>query len=137
MQFKSFSVDYAKILEQNDLMAVTKLLAVKLMQTPYLPVGDFIKDLNNSDLNHFIETMDEEDEEKKPLSDLLLLAEMLATAEGCSSSETSDEFMDRVNTLSGFFLIESLYRKGLVKVYHNNMSFHEDMKDELVVEALK
>jgi len=35
-----------------------------------------------------------------------------------------------------FLTIESLSRKGLVKVHHNNMSFHEDCMDKIIVEKL-
>jgi hypothetical protein len=35
-----------------------------------------------------------------------------------------------------FVAMESLYRKGMVKVYHKNMSLGEDASDKIVVEKI-
>jgi hypothetical protein len=45
-----YSLNYAEIVEHKTLMAVTRLLATELMKTPYIVVGDYIKQLSDSDL---------------------------------------------------------------------------------------
>jgi hypothetical protein len=61
---------------------------------------------------------------------------MLATAEGLDSANDLQVFIDRSNQLTGFIIIESLKRKGLVRVYYENMSFGEEHGDKVVVEKI-
>ena len=68
--------------------------------------------------------------------DMILISEMLATGEGCDPSKTPDEFADRMRHMMTLMVIESLGRKGLVKVYRENMSFHPDMGSKIVVERI-
>lgn len=37
----------------------------------------------------------------------------------------------------GFFACEGLFRKGLVKLHRENMSFGSDMGDKLLVEKIR
>jgi hypothetical protein len=73
---------------------------------------------------------------QKRLDDILIISEMLATAEGLDGAADLDVFIDRSNQLTGFIIIESLKRKGLVKVYYENMSFGEELGDKVVVERI-
>jgi hypothetical protein len=41
-----------------------------------------------------------------------------------------------MNAFCAFLAIEGLSRKGLVKVYHENISFGEDFGNKIVVEKL-
>ena len=126
-----YSLNYPLILENKNVMSVTKLLAHRLMNNPYITVGDYIKELADTDLDTLQHCIEAEQYE-----DIILIAEMLATAEGCDQSPDFDAFRDRANGLVGFLTVESLGRKGLVKVHHENMSFAEDMKDKVLVEKV-
>lgn len=127
-----YSLNYGEIVNHKGLMAVTRLLAQQLMDNPYLVVGDYIKELSDSDLKALMQAEDNEEYE-----DLILMSEMLATGEGCDQSATDEIFKERTNHLITLLVIESLARKGLVRVYHENMSFNEDMGDKIVVEKIE
>jgi hypothetical protein len=129
----TFHVNYAKVLDQKDMLPVTRLLAADLLSTPYMPVGDFIAGLSDASLAELIEVCN--DENHPHFEELLLIAEMLSAAEGLESG-TLDTIHERTNHLITLIAIESLARKGLVKVHHKNMSFGEDMGDKVIVEKL-
>jgi hypothetical protein len=133
----SYSVDHAKVIQSQDCLAVTKLLAVDLMARPYMQVGDFFKKLSDTDLHNLMDVVEANDgEPNERFSDLLLIAEMLAGAEGLGGGESVDMITDRTNQLISFLIIVSLERKGLVKVHYENMSFGDDMGDKIVVERI-
>ena len=46
---------------------------------------------------------------------------------------TLDTIHQRTNHLITLIAIESLSRKGLVKVHHKNMSFGDDMGDKVII----
>ena len=142
-QIGEFEINYDSVLAYKDCMPVTRLLAADLMQNPYLTVGIFLKNLSDSDLATFSEIVEanfdieEEDTVEDPrLADLVLIAEMLSRAEGITSANDT-ELQQTVNKFMVMITMESLARKGLVKVYHNNMSFGEDAADRIVIEKLK
>lgn len=126
-----YSLNYGEISEYKQLMAVTRMLSKQMMVTPYVVVGEFIKELSDSDLKALMNA-----EQNGEFEDLILMAEMLATGEGCDQAATDEVFKERTNHLITLLVIESLYRKGLVRVYHENMSFNEDMLDKVVVEKI-
>ena len=129
-----YSLNYAEIVKQKDLMAMTRLLASDLMRDGYIRVGDYIKDISDTDLETLVEAMDRQDDHQ--YDDMILISEMLATGEGCDPSKTPDEFADRMQQMMVLMVCESLARKGLVRIHRENMSFHPDMKDKIVVEKI-
>jgi len=129
----TFHVNYAKVLDQKDMLPVTRLLAADLLSTPYMPVGDFIAGLSDASLAELIEVCN--DENHAHFEELLLIAEMLSAAEGLESG-TLDTIHERTNHLITLIAIEYFARKGLVIVHHKNMSFGEDMGDKVIVEKL-
>jgi len=113
------------------------MLAMKLMENPYVNVGEFISSLSNDDLQILIEKIEVEDRgDGAQLEDLIVISGMLAISEGLDTTFDVDEVMHRIDKLVGFLVIESLKRKGFVKVFYENMSFGEDMGDKVVVEKI-
>ncbi len=131
---EGFTVNYQKIVDEKSMLSVTRLLAVSMMNNPYIVVGDFLKNISDIDLNTLVEIVDA-GEEHDNFGDLMLLAEMLATGEGLEHGNL-DIMHDRINQFLVFITCESLFRKGLVKIHHKNMSFGEDMANAIVVEKL-
>ena len=131
---EKFTLVYENIIKAKDLMPITRALALDLSNTGYISVGDFLRDMNDNDLVNLLAIS--EDEERDEYSQILLISEMLATGEGLSTSDNSEEFANRMTQLVMFLAIESLHRKGLVKVYRENMSFGEDMANKIIVEKL-
>lgn len=136
MEFDSnkLSLVYGNIIKAKDLMPVTRALALDLSNTGYISVGDFLRDMNDNDLKNLLDIS--ENKEREEYSQILLISEMLATGEGLSPSDNAEEFASRMSQLVMLLAIESLHRKGLVKIYRGNMSFGADMADKVIVEKL-
>ena len=129
-----YTIQYDKVLTDTSLMASTRWLAWQIGQDGYKTVGDYMRELSDGDLKYLLEVSGKEDEEQ--FSEIALLSEMLATAEGLPSSESVDDFLHRTTAIIGFLACEGLRRKGLVKIHYENMSFGPDMGDKLLVEKL-
>jgi hypothetical protein len=126
----SYSVNLPEVAKYKKCLAVTRLLATQLMENPYLVVGEFIRDLSDEDLKALNDKIDHEEFE-----DAILIANMLVMGEGIATGDF-DDYQKHTNVLAGFLAIESLARHGLVKVYHENMSFGDDVGDKIIVERI-
>jgi hypothetical protein len=131
-----YYVNCAEVSKQNDLLAVTRMLAKDLQINTFMTVGDFMKSLSDDDLRILMEGSDYA-ENGEMLDDIMLIAMMLSTAEGAKDIDTLDDVHAMVNRFIGFLVVESLGRKKLVKVLHQNMSFDEDMGDKVIVERIE
>jgi hypothetical protein len=105
------------------------------METGYIVVGDFLKNMSDADLQALTDNM--EDDARNQYQDLILVSEMLATGEGCEPSQNDGQFEDRAQQFVTLLILESLHRKGMVKLYHENISFNEDMGDKIIVEKIE
>lgn len=129
-----FTINYSEVIKSKDSLAVTKLLAAKIMQTPYMKVGEWFKDISDTDLETLVDISDNENSSN--FEDLILIVEMLCSAEGLASSLNMEELHERIGHLIMLLVGEQLHRKGLVKFYHDNISFGEDAGDKIVMEKL-
>ena len=100
-----------------------------------MTVGDFIGDLSDTDLDFLVKGIDLENGDKY-YADYILICMMLASAEGVATPDDDEEFSQFVDRLIMLLAIESLGRKGLIKVYRENMSFGEDAGDKIVCEKI-
>lgn len=128
-----FSINYERVLHQETFLPVTRLLAADLMKSQYMPIGDFIKSLNDNSLRELNSIA--EDEDHPNFEEMILITEMLAAAEGTNLGGTP-QVHQRLNMFITWLVFESLKRKGLVKVYYENLSFGDDMADKIVVEKI-
>jgi hypothetical protein len=69
------------------------------------------------------------------MEDIVLMTEMLSRAEGVPS-QSVDEITENVNYFGACITCVSLARKGLVRVYYDNMSFGADNGDKMIVEKI-
>mgnify|MGYP003704469103 CR=1 FL=1 len=129
--YSNLQLDYAKVLASKDTLSVTRMLAAQLINGGYLSVGEFLKSLSDTDLQMLVNLTDEKD--TPHVADFIVMAEMLAIGEGCDSAVDSNEFQYRTQQMITFILLESLYRKGLVELTHENLSFHPDMVEAGIV----
>ena len=134
---ENFTLDLQAISKSATLMSITKMLALRLLENPYMNVGDYLQSLSDGDVDVLILKIDQIPEaEGNDLEDLMLIADMLATGEGLDQSQTAEAFHDRLNRLVNLILLESLKRKGFVKLFYENMSFGEDMEDKQIAEKI-
>ncbi len=131
---QSYHVNYKNIVNEKSLLAMTRLLAIDLTKNPYMTIGDFLKNVSDGDLEELIKIVDD-NEEHPHFEDLMLISMMLASAEG-TEGNTLESVTSNLNMFTTFIVCESLNRKKLVKVFHENMSFGEDMKNKIIAKPL-
>lgn len=125
-----------KIIESDKLLPVTKSVAKMLMRNPYTSLGKFFKKLSDENLQVLMEIIDEGDSEfNEGMEDIVLMTEMLSRAEGVPS-QCIDDITENVNYFGACITCVSLARKGLVRVYYDNMSFGTDNGDKMIVEKI-
>lgn len=127
-----YTIDFNEVIKHKDLFAVTRLLAASLQQTPYMHPGMFIKDLTDTDLQTLL---DHVDPEHSSFENMMLIALMLTAAEGIAT--TNEQVHRSINAMIVMLSSESLRRKGLVKVHHQNFSFGEDADNKIVLEKIE
>jgi len=134
------TVNYQKVLKQNDYMAVTRLLAANLISEPYMTMRDFLIGLSDRDLKELLEILDttgmgrEEDTDPR-LEEVVLIVVMLSQAEGLSAGD-SQTVSSRLNAFALILAIESLFRKKLVKIFRENMTLGEDYGSKVICEKI-
>ena len=136
IDFENSHPDMEKIIESDKLLPVTKSVAKMLMRNPYTSLGRFFKKLSNENLEILMEIIDEGDSEfNERMEDIVLMTEMLSRAEGVPS-QSIEEITENVNYFGACVTCVSLARKGLVRVYYENMSFGTDQGEKVLVERL-
>ena len=136
IDFENSHPDMEKIIESDKLLPVTKSVAKMLMRNPYTSLGRFFKKLSNENLEILMEIIDEGDSEfNERMEDIVLMTEMLSRAEGVPS-QSVDEITENVNYFGACITCVSLARKGLVRVYYDNMSFGKDQGEKILVEKI-
>ena len=112
-------------------MLSTRVLAAELKINPYKTLKDYFNNLKDQDVFELSNRIDRDE-----LEEVLLLSEMLAFAEG-SKSENLEDVTRNVNLFGSLIICESLYRKGLVDIVRENMSFDTAYYDKPVVRRKK
>ena len=140
--FDEYELNFNKIVNDNTMLSVTRLLASQLQQNPYITVKDFFEGLSDEDLEVLLEVADalerEADNDINEIDhghELILITEMLVRAEGLITA-TAEEMFRRIQMMCMFLACESLFRKGIVKLHRDNLSFGEDMLSQVIVEKI-
>ena len=142
-QYTDFDINYDNVIASKECLSMTRILAADLKNNPYMTVGDFLRNISKSDLailSDIVEQhmgFDEEDEvTDERMADFVLITEMLSRAEGLIS-EDDDDLTRKISQFMTMVTMESLYRKGLIKLYHENMSFGTDVEHRIIAEKIK
>lgn len=142
-QYTDFDINYDNVIASKECLSMTRILAADLKDNPYMTVGDFLMNISKSDLailSDIVEQhmgFDEDDEvTDERMADFVLMTEMLSRAEGLIS-EDDDDLTRKINQFMIMVTMENLYRKGLIKLYHENMSFGKDVEHRIVAEKIK
>ena len=136
VDFENSHPHMEKIIASDKLLPVTKAVAKMLMRNPYTSLGRFFKKLSDENLQALSEIIEEGDSEfNDGMEDIVLMTEMLSRAEGVPS-ESIDDITENVNYFGACITCVSLARKGLVRVYYDNMSFGKDQGEKVLVEKL-
>lgn len=133
---KGFYVNCDEVSKDKSLLAVTRVLAQNLMRDSYMPVGQFFDEMCDADLQTLLVGSELDDDEHVMLDDILLLSMMLAQAEGAVTIDNVEDARTAMGQFIGFIALESLARKGLIKLYRENMSFGDDLGDKVIAERI-
>ena len=133
-QYTDFDINYDNVIASKECLSMTRILAADLKANPYMTVGDFLMNISKSDLailSDIVEQhmgFDEEDEvTDERMADFVLMTEMLSRAEGLIS-EDDDDLTRKISQFMIMVTMENLYRKGLIKLYHENIEFRFNNK---------
>ena len=136
MDFENSHPDMEKIIRAEGLLPITKSVAKLLLKNQYLSLGKFFKRISDEHLQELMEIIDDADNEfNDGMEDIVLMTEMLSRAEGVPS-ESIEDITENVNYFGACITCVSLARKGLVRVYYDNMSFGRDQGDKVLVEKI-
>ncbi len=124
-----FEINYEKIVQTKSLLPMVRLLAADLMKNPYMTLGLYFQTAKDTDLELILESSEDEDDER--LSDILLMAEMLAKAEGVITEDIDDVYV-HLNTFITLAAVASLDRKDLIDADYDVMSFGEEFAKHIV-----
>lgn len=124
-----FEINYEKIVATKSLLPMVRLLAADLMHNPYMTLGTYFQTAKDTDLELILEASEDEDDER--LSDILLMAEMLAKAEGVITEGIDDVYV-HLNTFITLAAVASLDRKDLIDADYDVMSFGEEFSKHVV-----
>jgi hypothetical protein len=136
IDFENSHPHMEKIIASDKLLPITRSVAKMLMRNPYTSLGKFFKKLSDENLQVLSEIIEEGDSEfNDRMEDIVLMTEMLSRAEGVPS-ESIEEITENVNYFGACVTCVSLARKGLVRVYYENMSFGTDNGEKILVERI-
>lgn len=132
--FETLGIYLKMIQDSPQTWSINKSLAFKLSFNQMMPLGDFLKDLSDADLDFLMRVVDRLNEENEDdTAEFMLLSFLLSYAEGIDITEDANEMSSRSNILAGFIVAESMARKGLVELTYENMSLSEDSMDLIVI----
>jgi len=124
-----FEVNYEKVFKANSVLPMARLLAATFMENPYMTVGTYMQKARESELALIMEISDDEEDER--MGDLLLMAEMIARAEGVDTPDI-ETVQEHLQSFISFAAIASLHRKGLIDAHYENMSFGEEFHKHII-----
>jgi hypothetical protein len=134
-------LNYGNIAMAEWLCPTIRLAALDLQKNPYIAVGDwFQKQSNNSiaELQQMAEIAYEnpDDPENEEIEQLMLLTMMLAAAEGTDNMGDMAHLQKQLSKLVMLITVVSLQRKGLVRVFYENLTLGADMDDAKIAEKI-
>ena len=131
-----YIVSFDTIQEDKTLPSFIRMLSADMTKNNgYISIGKFFESLSDFEIAYLLEDLEamnnlteDEIETSSAGMNLTLLTMMLMQADG--TLDLSEESIgSNVDIVSGFILVESLARKGLVKAFRENYSLSEiDLK---------
>lgn len=115
-----FDINYDEVMRVSH-MSATKDVVRLIRSRQYISPGEYTSLLTTAQLDELVEAIN--DEESDDFSEVMLISEILARAEGLDPSESAEISLYRIKSMMGFISIESLDRKGFAIAHRKNFSF--------------
>lgn len=132
------NLNYRNIAEANWILPTIRLLAIDMQKNPYATLGDWFRGLADSSVYELQELAETcyENPESETMEQMMLLTMMLASAEGTCDMGDMEKNRTQLGMMMSLITIVGLERKGLVRVFYENLSLGTDMRDAVIVEKL-
>jgi hypothetical protein len=123
MDVDNFTINFENLISNKTVSSIVRLLAVEIMNKPYLSVGEWLNDMSNEDNQSLMDLIEKNDDYS--IENQILLSLLLSRSEGVFF-QTDEELNRGIASLQAFVAISNLHKKGLVIAVYKNMSFGED-----------
>ena len=130
---EQFTVNLERVINSYGAWDLNKQLATKLSLQPNFAVGDFFKSLSDEDIDFLSAQANNSDTDEHAAAEMFLMTVLLCMAEGVDFGDDVAEV--RFNIMIYFIAAESLHRKKLAILNHENMSFGDDMQHAELLRA--
>ncbi len=138
MDINDFAINLAEVAKYEELPAVTRNLAKRLMKDNYMTIGQWLGSISNDDLETLLEIVEVTPDDAAyddACEAIVLMTLMLARSEAVFPESMAD-----VSSYTGAFKMmvagTSLARKGLVECFYQNMSFGQDYGNKVVFKRI-
>ena len=134
-------LNYGNIAMAEWLCPTIRLTALDLQKQPYITLGDwFQKQSDNSirELQQLAENAyeDPDSPDNEDIEQMMILTMMLAAAEGTDDLGDMNNLRHQLSKLIMTITVVSLGRKGLVRVFYENLTLGHDMDDAKIAEKI-
>lgn len=143
MEFKDdgYNLNYGNIAQAEWLCPTIRLTALDLQKNPYISVGEWFQKLNDNSLRELQEIAENAFEnpdhpDNEDIEQMMILAMMLASAEGTDDIGNMEHMKKQLSKIVMLVTLVSLERKGLVRIWYENMTLGADMEGVPLVEKL-
>ena len=134
-----FVVNLDLVVSAGDRYIIAPDMAMLIKMNGLMTVGSLLKSIEDEKLTsmvEFIEATYEEDIGNDTChEELMLVSLMMIQAEGGQLPLDPDIAIQAVSQTLLFIMMESLYRKGLIELHHENMSYDEAVSNRRIARA--
>lgn len=140
-ELSEYRVNLDQVIQKDDHYIVAQDVAVLVKMNGLMSVGSIMKSIPDDHLQEMVDFI-EETYQEEPIGqtcheELMILSLMLIQAEGGQISMSEEFAVNSMHQTMLFLMMESLYRKGLIELIHENLSFDEASSNRSVAKATK
>lgn len=134
-----YGVNLDMILKNGDRYIIAQDMAMLVKMNGLMSVGMLMKSIDDEKLHGMVEFI-ESTYETEPTDDtchkeLMLVTLLMIQAEGGQVTIDPDIAIRAMSQTVMFIMMESLFRKGLIELRHENMSYDDAVSDRIVAKA--
>lgn len=135
-----YGVNLDLVIKTGSRYLIAQDMAVTIKMNGLMTVGMLLQSIETEALQGMINFIEETYEAEEPSDDtcheeLMLVTLMMIQAEGGQISLNPDVAIRAMSQTVMFLMMESLSRKGLVELRHENMSYDDAVSDRIVAKA--
>lgn len=140
---ENLRLNYPEIAKAEWIAPTIRLFAIDIQKNPYISVGEWFSKLSDRSVAELqdlaegcVDANPEDEEQSEFYQQLILLSQMLAHAESTQNMSDTDYVNEQFAKLLTIITMVSLQRKGLIRVFYENLTLGRDMDDKCVAERI-